>query len=91
MLGHHKVQKRSQKDTKYPRQEEKLPEKKLGAKEEMRKLIEEIEWKVWRFTQLSDKVDKNRMAVAETEAELQGVQAGEERRGSNPSQAVDCC
>ena len=43
------------------------------------------------FTQLSDKVDKNTMADAETEAELQGLQAGEERRGSNASQAVECC
>ena len=34
---------------------------------------------------------ENRMADAEMEAELQGLQAGEERRGSNASQAVDCC
>ena len=31
------------------------------------------------------------MADAEMAAELQGLQAGEERRGSNASQAVDCC
>ena len=31
------------------------------------------------------------MVDAEMEAELQGLQAGEERRGSNASQAVDCC
>ena len=31
------------------------------------------------------------MVDAETEAELQGLQAGEERRGSNASQAVECC
>ena len=57
----------------------------------MRNLREEIEWKEERFTQLSDKVDKNTMADAETETELQGLQAGEERRGSNASQAVECC
>ena len=39
----------------------------------------------------SDKVDKNRMADAEMEAELQGLQAGEYGRGSNASQAADCC
>ena len=57
----------------------------------MRKIREEIEWKEERFTQLSDKVDKNKMADAETEAELQGLQAGEERRSGNASQAVECC
>ena len=57
----------------------------------MRKIREEIEWKEERFTQLSDEVDKNKMAYAETEAELQGLQAGEERRGCNASQAVECC
>ena len=36
-------------------------------------------------------VDKNRTADAEMEAELQGLQAGEERKGSNASQVVDCC
>ena len=35
---------------------------------------------------LSDKVDKHRMVDAEMTAELQGLQAGEERRGSNASQ-----
>ena len=40
---------------------------------------------------LSDTVDKNRMADAEMEAELQGQQAREERSGSNASQVVDCC
>ena len=34
---------------------------------------------------------KNRMADAEMEAKLQGLQDGEERIGSNASQAVDCC
>ena len=45
----------------------------------MRKIREEIEWKEERFTLLADK------------AELQGLQAGEERRGGNASQALDCC
>ena len=31
------------------------------------------------------------MAEAEMEAELQGLQAGEERRGSNASRTGDCC
>ena len=57
----------------------------------MRKIREDIDWKEERFRLLSDRVDKNRMADAEMKAELQGLQAGEERRGSNASQAVDCC
>ena len=57
----------------------------------MRKLREEIEWREERFTLLSDNVHKNTMADAEMEAKLQGLQAGEERRGSNASQAVECC
>ena len=48
-------------------------------------------WKEERFTLLSDKVDKNTVADAKMEAERQGLQAGEERRGSNASQAVECC
>ena len=70
---------------------DKLQKESLAAREEMRKIREEIEWKEERCTQLSDKVDKNKMADAETEAELQGLQAGEERGGSNASQAVECC
>ena len=31
------------------------------------------------------------MVDAEMDAELQGLQDGEERRGSNASQAVECC
>ena len=55
-----------------------------------RKIKEEIDWKEERF-RLSDKVDKNRMTDAEMETELQGLQAGEERRGSNASQTGDGC
>ena len=56
----------------------------------MRKIRKEIDWKEGRFRLLSDRVDKNRVADAEMEAELQGLQAGEERRGSNASEAIDC-
>ena len=57
----------------------------------MRKIREEIDRNEERFPQLSDKVDKNKMADAGMAAELQGLQEGEERKGSNASQAVDCC
>ena len=40
---------------------------------------------------LSDKVEKNMMSDAEMAAELQGLQAGGERRGRNASQSGDCC
>ena len=62
-----------------------------AARDEMRKIREDIIQKEERMLLLSDKVAKNEMADAEMEAELQGLQAGEERRGSNASQAVDCC
>ena len=75
-----------------PGQKEKFAEREsLAAKEEMRKLREEIECKEERFSLLADKVDKNRMADAEMEAELQGLQTGEERSGRGASKAVDCC
>ena len=51
----------------------------LAAREEMRQIREEIVWKEERSTLLSDKVGKNTMTDAEMEAELQGLQAGEER------------
>ena len=60
-----------------------------AAQEEMRKIREEIDRNEERFRQLSDKGDKNKMVDAEMAAGLQGLQAGEERRGSNASQAVD--
>ena len=44
-----------------------------------------------RVHELSKKVDSNRMAAAELEDELRGLQAGEERRGSNASQVNECC
>ena len=57
----------------------------------MRKIREEIDRNEELFPQLSDKVDKNKMPDAGIAAEFQGLQAGEERKGSNASQAVDCC
>ena len=56
-----------------------------------RKIREDIDRKEERFRLLSDKVDKYRMVDAELEAELQQLQAGEERRGSNASQTGNCC
>ena len=47
----------------------------------MRKIREEIVWKEKRFTLLSDKVDKNTMADAEMEAELEGLQCKLEKKG----------
>ena len=60
------------------------------AREEMRNIREDIIQKEDMLL-LSDKFAKNEMTEAEMEAELQGLQAEEERRGSNASQAVDCC
>ena len=63
----------------------------LATREEMRQIREEIVWKEELFTVLSDKVDKITMADAELEAEHQGLQAGEQRRGSNASQTGENC
>ena len=57
----------------------------------MRKIREENDRNEERFRQLSNNVDKNKMADAVMAAELQSLQAGEERRGSNASQTGDCC
>ena len=58
----------------------------------MRKLQEELKQKRGAYPFfLSDEVDKNEMADAEMAAELQRLQAGEERRGSNASQTRDGC
>ena len=61
-----------------------------AAEEEMRKLQEELKRKEERILFLSDKVDENKMADAEMAAESQGLQAGEERRGSNAPQTGAC-
>ena len=92
MPEHQRVQKRSRKmqsnqdKRKICRKRAWRQEKKCGKSE--KKLCV---WKEERFTLLSDNVDKNTMADAEMEAELQGLQAGEERRGSNASQTGDSC
>ena len=49
----------------------------------MRKTREEHDRNEERFLQLSDRDDENKMADAEMAAELQRLQAGEEKRGSN--------
>ena len=90
MPEHQKVQKRTPNIQSVQDKRRNLQEESLAAKEEIRNISEEIEWKEERFTQLADKVDQNRMADAEMEAGLQGLQVGE-GRGSNASQAVDCC
>ena len=51
----------------------------------------EIKRKEERVLELDAKVHKNQAAEAELDAELRALQAGEERRGSNASQSVDCC
>ena len=79
------------KDTKHQDKRWNLQKHSTAAKEEMRKIREDIDRKEERFRLLSDKVDKNRMADAEMEAEHEGLQAGEERRGSNASQTGNCC
>ena len=83
--------KRGHKRYKTSKTRENIQKESLAAREEMRKIREEIVWKEKHFTLLADKVDKNTMADAEMGAELQGLQAGEERRGSNASQAFECC
>ena len=57
----------------------------IAAEEEMRKLQEELKQKEERISLLSNGVEKNKMADAEMAAELQSLQAGEERRGCNAS------
>ena len=58
----------------------------------MQKIGEEIDRNKERFRQLSGKVDKNKLAAdAAMESELQGLEAGGNRRGSDASQTGDCC
>ena len=78
------------KDTKHPGQEENLQKDSIAAEEEMRKLQEEIRQMEERHLLLSNKIHKNKMQDAEVVAELQRLQAGEERRGGNASQTGDC-
>ena len=62
----------------------------VSAEEEMRKLQEDVMQKERAYLFLSDEVAKHKVA-AEMAAELQGLQAGGERRCSNVSQTGDCC
>ena len=62
-----------------------------AAEEEVRKLRDEVKQKEERILFLPDKVEKNRIADADMAAELQVLQSGEERRGSNASQTGDSC
>ena len=90
MPEHQRVQKRSQKIQSIQDERKNMQKESLAAREEMRTIREEIDRKEERFRLLSDKVD-NTMADAEMEAELQGLQAGDERRGSSASQTGDGC
>ena len=89
MPEHQKVRTRSQNIQSIQDKRRTLQKDSTGAEEEMRKLQEEQ--KEERVVFLSNKVDKNKMAAAEMAAELQSLQAEEERRGSNASQTGDCC
>ena len=82
MPEHQKVQKRLQKIQSIQDRRRNLQKESAAAQEEMRKIREEKDRSEERFRKLSDKVDKNKMVDAEVAAELQGLQAGEERRGS---------
>ena len=91
MPEHQRVQKMSQKMQSIQDKRRNLQKESLAAREEMRNIKEEIDWKEERFRLLSDKVDKSRMADAKMAAELRSLQEGEESRGSNASQTGDGC
>ena len=91
MPEHQKAQKKSQKIQSIQDKRKICRRNSIAAEEEMRKLQEEIRQKEERHLFLSNKIDKNKMQKAEMVAELQRLQAGEERRGSNASQTGDCC
>ena len=91
MPEHQKVQKRSQKTPSIQDNRRNMQKENVAADKEIRKLREDVKQKEERIFLLSDKVERNKKADAEMAAELQGLQAGEERRGSKASQAVDCC
>ena len=84
------MQKRSQKIQSIQKKRN-LQKENTAATKEMRKIREDIDQKEERLRLLSDKVEQNKRADAEKAAELQGPQAGEARRGSSASHAVDCC
>ena len=88
---HQKAQKKSQNIQSIQDNRRNMQKENAAAQEEMRRISEKIDRNEECFRQLSNKVDKNKMADAEMAAELQSLQAGEERRGSNASQTGDCC
>ena len=88
---HQKAHKRSQKIQGIQDRRRNLQKDSIAAEGEMRKLQQEIRQKEERHLFLSNKIDKSKMQDAEMVAELQSLQAGEERRGSNASQTGDCC
>ena len=91
MPEHQKAQKRSQKTQNIQDSRRNLQKDSTADEEEMRKLQEELKQNEERVLFLSNKFDKNKMQDAEMAAELQSLQAGEERRGSNASQTGDGC
>ena len=85
MPEHQKVQTRSKNIQSIQEKRRNLQKDSTAAEEEMRKLQEELMQKKERIFLLSNGVEKNKMADAEMAAELQSLQAGEERRGCNAS------
>ena len=83
-------------DKKYKSQEAEIKELRAQVERfrrqrgDIRKIREDVIQKEERMLLLSDRVANNEMGEPEMEAELQGLQAGEERRGNNATQAVDC-
>ena len=79
------------KDTKHPGQNKKCAERQYRSRRGDAEAPRGAQAKRGAYFFLSNKVNKNKMADAEMTAELQRLQAGEERRGSNASQTGDCC
>ena len=86
MPEHQRAQKGSHKIQSIQDKRRNLQKESTAAQEEMRKIREDTVRNEECFRQLSGKVDENNMADAEMAAELQGLQAGGERRGSDASQ-----
>ena len=86
MPEHQRAQKGSHKKQSIEDKRRNLQKESTAAQEEMRKISEDTVRNEECFRQVSGKVDENNMADAEMAAELQGLQAGGERRGSDASQ-----
>ena len=82
MPVHQKVQKRSHKIQSIQDNMRNMQKENVSAEEEIRKLRENVKHKEERIFSLSDKVERNKMADAEMAAELQGLQAGQEREAA---------